>query len=61
MYLQKAFTKAMILRYFDPECHIHIKTDALRYTICGVLSQISLNQHFSGHVIHKGPNSEIGQ
>ena len=24
--LRKAFTKALILRYFDPKCHIRIET-----------------------------------
>ena len=36
--LSQAFTKALILRYFDPECHIWIKTDASGYAIYGVLS-----------------------
>ena len=31
--LQLAFTKALILWYFDLECHIRIETDALGYTI----------------------------
>ncbi len=38
IHLQKAFTKALILRHFDPECHIRIETDALGYAIGGVLS-----------------------
>ena len=36
--LRQAFTKALILRDFDPECHIRIKTDASGYTLGGVLS-----------------------
>ena len=36
--LRLAFTKAVILWYFDPEYHIWIKTDALGYAIGGVLS-----------------------
>ena len=36
-----AFTKAPILRHFDPECHIWIETDALGYAIGGVLSQLA--------------------
>ena len=38
--LRQAFTKAPILRYFDPECHIWIETDASGYAIGGVLSQL---------------------
>ena len=37
--LRQAFTKAPILRHFDPECHIQIETDASGYAIGGVLSQ----------------------
>ena len=36
--LKKAFTKALILRHFDSECHVWIKIDALGYAIGGVLS-----------------------
>ena len=36
--LRQAFTKALILRHFDPECHIRIETDASGYAIGGVLS-----------------------
>ena len=39
--LRLAFTKAPILRYFDPECHIRIETDASSYAIGGVLSQLA--------------------
>ena len=39
--LRLAFTEAPILRHFDPECHIWIKTDASGYTIGGVLSQLA--------------------
>lgn len=38
IYLQKAFIKALIFRYFDPKYHIQIKTDGLRYVIDRVLS-----------------------
>ena len=31
--LRQAFTKAPILRHFDPECHIRIETDASGYAI----------------------------
>ncbi len=66
IYLQKTFTKAPILRHFDPECHIRIETNALEYAIGGFQSQMTSNQHFSGHVTHENPNSdfpksEIGQ
>ena len=39
--LRLAFTKAPILRYFDSEYHIWIKTDALGYVISDVLSQLA--------------------
>ena len=39
--LRLAFTKAPILRHFDPECHIWIETDASGYAIGGVLSQLA--------------------
>ena len=42
-HLRQPFIKAPILRHFDPECHIWIKTDALGYAIGGVLSQLSTN------------------
>ena len=38
IHLQKAFTKALILRHFDSERHIWIKIDALGYAIGAVLS-----------------------
>ena len=37
-YLRLAFTEAPIFRYFDPECYIRIETNALGYTIDGVVS-----------------------
>ena len=39
--LQLAFTKAPIFWHFDPEYYIRIKTDALGYTISGVLNQLA--------------------
>ena len=36
--LRQAFTKTIILQHFDPKYYIWIKTDALGYTIGGVLS-----------------------
>ena len=38
--LPLAFTKAPILRHFNPECHMRIETDASGYAISGVLSQL---------------------
>ena len=61
MHVQKAFTKALILRHFDPKYHICIEIDASGYAIGKVLSQITLDQHFFGHMTHKDPNSEICQ
>ncbi len=64
IHLRKAFTETTILRHFDPECHIQIETDALEYTIGGVLSQMTSDQHSSGHVTYKDlilSKSEIGQ
>ncbi len=57
IHLQKAFTKTPIVRYFDPDHHIWMKTDALGYAIGGVLYQIILDQDSSGHITHKDPNS----
>ena len=44
--LRQAFTKAPILRHFNVECHIRIKTDASGYAIGGVLSQL-ISNHLS--------------
>ena len=44
-HLWLAFIKAPILRHFDPESHIRIKTKALRYAINGVLNQLNLGSH----------------
>ena len=65
IHLQKNFTKAPILRHFDPEYYIRIETNALRYTIGEVLNQMILGQPFSDHMTHKNHSdffkSEIGQ
>ncbi len=64
IHLRKSFTKALILRHFDPECHIRIETDALGYASGGVLSQMTLDQHSSNHVTYEDPissKSEIDQ
>ena len=42
-HLRQVFTKALILRHFDPKCHIRIKTNASGYAIRGVPSQLTLN------------------
>ena len=42
--LRQAFTKVLILRHCDPECHIRIVTNALSYAIGGVLSQLTSDQ-----------------
>lgn len=39
--LRQVFTEVPILRHFDPERHILIETDASRYTIGGVLNQLT--------------------
>ena len=49
--LKQAFTKALILRHFDLECHIWIETDASGYTIGEVLSQLTSNQVISDGTI----------
>lgn len=41
--LRQAFTKALLLWYFDPEYYIRIKIDALGYAIGGRLSQLILD------------------
>ena len=41
--LKKTFTKAPILRHFNSEYHIQIKTDASSYAINGVFSQLTLD------------------
>ncbi len=69
IYLWKAFSEALILRHFDPERHIRIETNTLRYAISGVLSQMisdHLDQLSSDYVTHKNldpisSKSEIGQ
>ena len=37
-HLRLAFTEVLILRHFDPKCHVWIETDALGYATGGVLS-----------------------
>ena len=47
---RSAFTKAPILWYFDPECHIWIETDASGYAISGMLSQLASETSSNGVV-----------
>ena len=39
--LRQMFTKALILRHFDPECYIRIENDASGYTMGEVLNQLT--------------------
>ena len=41
--LRQAYTKALILQHFDPECYIWIETNVSGYAIEGVLSQLTTN------------------
>ena len=41
--LRQAFTKAPILRHFNLEYYIQIKTNASGYAIGGILSQLAFN------------------
>ena len=50
-HLWLAFTEALILWLFDPECHIQIKTDALGYAIGRVLNQLTSGTSSNGIVI----------
>ncbi len=69
IHLWKTFTKAQIVRHFDPERHIRIKADASGYAISGILSQMTsnyLDQLIFNYVTHKNLNpitlkSKIGQ
>ena len=55
--LRLAFTDALILQHFDPECHIWIETDALGYAIGGVLSQLTSGTNPDGVVT----KADLGQ
>ena len=55
--LQLAFTKALILWYFDLECHIQIETNASDYAIGGVLNQLTSGTSFDGVVT----KADLGQ
>lgn len=42
--LRQAFIEAPIFCYFDPECHIWIRTDVSGYTIGGVSCQLASDE-----------------
>ena len=52
-----AFIKAPILQHFDPECHIWINTDALRYTLDDMLNQLASETKLDKIVI----KTDLGQ
>lgn len=41
--LRQVFIKISILYYFDPKCHIWVKTDVSSYIIGTILSQLTLD------------------
>ena len=49
--LRQVFMNTPILHYFDPKCHIWIKTDASGYAIGGVLSQLTLDDLGQWHLV----------
>ena len=49
--LRQAFTKAPILRHFDPKCHIRIETVMSGYAIGEVLSQLTLHNLSQWHPV----------
>ena len=49
--LRQAFTKALILRHFEPECYIWIETHASGYAIGGLLSQLTSNNLGQWHLV----------
>lgn len=63
IYLEKSFIKTTFFYYFESECHIRIETNILGYIISVILSQLTLDQHFSDHVTHKNRNnsSKVGK
>ena len=55
--LQLAFTKAPILRHFNPECYIWIETDAYGYTLSDLLSEFAFGTRPDGVVT----KTDLGQ
>ena len=49
--LRQTFVKAPIRYYFNPKCHIRIKTNAFGYAIGGVLSQLTLDNLSQWHLL----------
>ena len=49
--LRQVFIKAFILRHFDLECHIQIKTDLSGYAIGGIWSQLTLDNLGQWHPV----------
>ena len=58
-YLRLAFIKSPILQHFDLENHIRIKTNALGYTIDGVLSQLNFKSNALSNYLNL--KSDFGQ
>ncbi len=58
-YLQKTFIKPSILKHFDLAYNIRIEIDVSGYVIMKVFSQMTLDQHFSDYMIHKGQNLKL--
>lgn len=42
--LQQAYIETLMFRYFDPETHIQIQTNASDYAIEGLFSQLNTDQ-----------------
>lgn len=49
--LRHVFTKASLLRHFDLECHLQIKTNMSGYVIGGVLTQLTLDDFGQWHLV----------
>ena len=50
-HLRQAFSKALILRQFNPKCHIRIETDASSYAIGRVLNELTLDNLGEWHPV----------
>lgn len=57
--LKKAFTKALILYYFDPKYHIQIEINGSSFAISGIFSQ--LTSRYITHINTNLSTFEIGQ
>lgn len=47
----QVFIKVSIFYYFDPKCHIRIKTNAFGYAINGVFNQLVLDDSGQWHLV----------